>query len=354
MNPLEALGFGPFFETRFKLLNRPDFVPARIAADGRGSFPLLGCSAPLGELSGRLRHQLGPLERPVVGDWVAIADGAERALIHHVLERRTAMIRRAAGTAGGGQVVAANVDLFMIVTSADRDFNPRRLERYLTAVWDSGAAPVIVLNKIDLGGIDAILREIDSVALGAPVVQVSARTGDGLEALRARLGRETTVALVGSSGVGKSSLINRLLGGEVQRTLSLRSDGRGRHATTRRELIELSGGGILIDTPGMRELGLIEDAGGVDAGFADVAALAERCRYRDCGHQGEPGCVVEAAVKAGELDAARLAGYLKLRKEIAAAERRRDPALAGRDKRRWKSIHKSMRARSKVDPKFKR
>ena len=178
-------------------------------------------------------------------------------------------------------------------------------------------------------------------------------TGDGTDALRAHLGRGTTVAFVGSSGVGKSSLINRLLGGEVQRIGSLRKDGRGRHATTRRELIELPGGGILIDTPGMRELGLLEDAGGIDAGFADITALAERCRFSDCGHEGEPGCAVEAAVAAGELDAARLAGYLKLQREIASAEQRRDPALAGRAKRRWKLIHKSLRARSKIDPKLK-
>jgi len=353
MISLELLGFGPYFSAQYSQLNRPDLVPARIAADGRDSFPLRGCRASLGELSGRLRHQLKPLGRPVVGDWVAVADGVERAVIHHVFERRTALIRRAAGKAGGGQVVAANVDLFLIVTAADRDFNLRRLERYLTAVWDSGAAPVVVLNKIDLGGIDALTQAIDSVALGVPAVLVSARTGDGTDALRAHLCRGTTVAFVGSSGVGKSSLINRLLGGEVQSTKSLRKDGRGRHATTRRELIVLPGGGILIDTPGMREFGLIEDTGGIDAGFADIAALAEQCRFSDCGHEGEPGCAVEATVAAGELDAARLAGYLKLQREIAAAERRRDPALAGRAKRRWKSIHKAYRARSKIDPKLK-
>jgi ribosome biogenesis GTPase len=247
------------------------------------------------------------------------------------------------------------VDLFFVVTSVGRDLSPRRLERYLTAVWDSGAEPVVVLNKIDLGGdVDGMAAEIDGVALGAAVVRVSAQTGEGLEGLRSHLAEGRTVALVGSSGVGKSSLINQLLGAEVQGTRTLRRDGKGRHATTRRELVELPEGGVLIDTPGMREFGLVEDRGGVATSFADVAALAAGCRYRDCEHEGEPGCAVEAAVASGELDPARLASYRKLLREIAAAERRQDPEHAGRPKRRWKAIHQSFRARKKVDPKHQR
>jgi len=355
MASLLELGFGPFFSAQHDLLDRSDLVPARIAAEGRGNYWLRGCRALIGELSGRSHHQLGPTQRPVVGDWVSVADGDDLAIIHHIFERRTTMVRRAAGTDAGIQIVAANVDLFFIVTSANRDFNVRRLERYLAAVWDSGAEPAVVLNKIDIGeGIDDMVDAIGEVALGVPVVSVSALTGVGMDDIRGHVAPGKTIGLIGSSGVGKSSLVNRLLGHEVQRVRTLRKDEKGRHATTRRELIELPDGGILIDTPGMRELGLVEDEGGVNRIFADIVALAEDCRFRDCQHQGEPGCAVEAAVEVGELDGGRLASYHKLQREVAAAERRRDPTLAGRSKRRWKSISKAMRARSKDDPKRER
>lgn len=378
---LESLGYGPYFSAQLELLNRPELVPARVVSDGQTLFHLGGARAPLGELSGKLRQGLTPsgggarkgavrdssvgleatahgpmpLERPVAGDWVAIADDAERAVIHHVLERRTAMIRRAAGSASSAQVVAANVDVFFVVTSANRDLNVRRIERYLAAVWSSGARPVIVLNKIDLGSDPAALTaELGPAALGVPVVPVSAMTGEGMDELRAHIALGATVGFVGSSGVGKSSLINRLLGREMQEVRELRADERGRHTTTRRELIEVPGLGVLLDTPGMRELGLVADDGGIEAGFADVAELAERCRFGDCRHAGEPGCAVAEAVARGELDEARLASYHKLQREVAAAERLRDPAIASQTKRRWRSIAKAMRARSKLDPKQRR
>jgi ribosome biogenesis GTPase len=291
----------------------------------------------------------------VVGDWVAVVDGLDRAVIHHVLNRRTQLVRRAAGTAAGTQVIAANVDLFFIVTSANRDFNVRRLERYLAAVWDSGAEPAVVLNKIDLGGdIGGFVDEIGTVAFGVPLVKVSAVTGEGLTELRKHLAPGGTVGLIGSSGVGKSSLVNRLLGREIQPVRTVRRDEKGRHATTRRELIELPDGGLLMDTPGMRELGLIDDAGGVDNLFADIIALEEGCRFRDCSHQVEPGCAVTAAVESGELDKARLASYHRLQRELAAIARRRDPAQAGRSKLRWKAINKAQREYKKINPKKKR
>jgi ribosome biogenesis GTPase len=352
LSSLESLGFNEFFSAQFDLVHEPDTVPARIASEGRGVYPLLGCRAQLGELRGRLRHELPPGDWPVAGDWVAVADGEDRGIIHRVFDRRTAMVRRAAGTEGGVQVVAANVDLFFVVTSANRDFNLRRLERYLAAVWDSGAKPVIVLNKIDIGErVDELVEEIESVGLGVPVVRASAVTGDGLNDLRSHLASGVTVGLVGSSGVGKSSLVNRLLGRELQSVRTLRKDEKGRHATTRRELIELPEGGILIDTPGMRELGLIDDAGGVDNTFADIAALAERCRFRDCRHEEEPGCAVTAAVADGTLDGSRLLSYRKLQREIASVERRSDPAEAERPKRRWREISKVIRSYKKIDPK---
>jgi ribosome biogenesis GTPase / thiamine phosphate phosphatase len=354
LTTLAALGFDEFFAAQRDALPA-EWVPARIAAEGQSSFHLAGCRAPLGDLAGRLLSSRHKIERPVVGDWVAVLDGAERAAIQHLFERRTALVRRAAGTQTEVQVVVANVDVFFVVTATDRDFNARRLERYVAAVWNSGASPVIVLNKIDLAeDAEALLETIDSVAIGVPVVRASARSGEGLEALRAYIGPGKTVGFVGSSGVGKSSLANRLLGRAAQAVGDLRSDERGRHTTTARQLILVPEGGVLIDTPGMRELGLLEDAGGLATSFADVLEFAARCRFRDCAHAGEPGCAVAAAIESGELPAPRFQSYRKLLAEIAAAQRKRDPVLAARSKARSKEIHRALRARAKVDPKLKR
>lgn len=355
VNKLESLGYGLFFSEQHRRLGRPELVPARIIAEGRGHYWLSGGRAAIGELRGRLQHELEPFERPIAGDWVLVADDKERAVIHHIMDRRTVMVRRAAGSKTDIQVIAANVDLFFIVTSANRDFNIRRLERYLAAVLDSGAQPVVVLNKIDIGkNMEEMVEAIGSMGVGMPIVKVSALTGAGMDELRGHLENGKTFGFIGSSGVGKSSLINRLLGHEVQSVRSLRKDDKGRHATTRRELIELPEGGILIDTPGMRELGLIEDEGGIAEVFGDIVALSDKCRFRDCKHQGEPGCAVAEAVAMGELGKDRLASYQKLLREIAAAERRRDPVHAGRSKRRWKSISKAIRAHFKQFPKQKR
>ena len=355
MTSLENLGFSPFFREQFDRLEEPGLVPARVASEGRGVYRLLGCRAPRGELRGRLRDALTASERPAVGDWVAVVDGDDRAIVHAVLERRTVLIRRAAGSTADTQIVAANIDLVFIVTAATRDFNPRRIERYLAAVWDGGADPVIVLNKVDLGGeADAMAGELSAIAPGVPVVRSSTVTGEGLDAFRALLVPGRTIGLVGSSGVGKSSIVNRLLDADAQATRSTRRDEKGRHATTRRDLIELPNGGMLVDTPGMREFGLLDDAGGVDTLFADIVALAAGCRFADCSHQGEPGCAVRAAVEAGELGADRLRSYRKLQREAAAAARRRDPVLAHNTKRRWKAIHKAHRDYFKTHPKEKR
>jgi ribosome biogenesis GTPase len=355
LTKLAALGFDDFFASQLERLACPQWSPARIVAEGQSSFHLLGCRAPLGDLSGTLRGSLSKTERPVVGDWVAVIDGAERASIQHVFERRTTLVRRAAGTVAEPQVVAVNVDVFFVVTAVNRDFNERRLERFVAAVWSSGAEPVVVLNKVDLeADLEPLLEAIDRAAIGVPVVRASAASGEGVEALRAYITDGKTVGFIGSSGVGKSSLTNRLLGREAQAVRGLRGDERGRHTTTARQLIELPGGGVLIDTPGLRELGLLDDAGGVETTFTDVAAFAERCRFRDCAHENEPGCAVLGAVASGELPAERLASYRKLLAEIAAAERKRDPILAGRTKARWKATQRAMRARAKVDPKLKR
>jgi ribosome biogenesis GTPase len=353
LRSLDELGFHAYFATRFAELDRPDLVPARIAADGQSAWHLAGCRATVGELSGRLRNELAGIARPGVGDWVAVADGDERAVIHHLLDRRTALIRRAAFSTAKSQLIAANLDLVGVVTSANRDLNPRRIERYLTAIWDSGATPLVILNKVDLVADAGPLREeIEAVALGVPIVSVSALTGHGLGELRTSLGRGTTVGFVGSSGVGKSSLVNRLLGRDVQQVDAIRDDdARGRHTTTRRELLVLPSGGVLIDTPGMRELGLTEDGGGVDATFADIMELAGECRFADCRHEREPDCAVQAAIASGALESERWESYRKLQREMAAYEARQDPVLAAERRREWKVITKAMRTQSRVTKK---
>jgi ribosome biogenesis GTPase len=355
LTTLQSLGFDEFFAAQHEQRADRAWVPARIVAEGQNAFHLAGCRAPLGDLAGKLLGSLAKTERPVVGDWVEVVDGELRASIQRVLDRRTTLLRRAASTRAEPQVVAVNVDVFFVVTAVLRDFNERRLERYVTAVWNSGAEPVIVLNKVDLeDDLAPLLEAIDRAAIGVPVVRASAASGEGLDGLRAHIAPGKTVGFIGSSGVGKSSLTNRLLGREVQAIGGLRNDDRGRHTTTARQLVELPEGGVLIDTPGMREFGLIDDAGGIETSFADIAAFAERCRFRDCAHESEPGCGVLAAVESGELPAERLASYRKLLLEIAAAERKRDPILAGRTKARWKEVHRALRARQKIDPKMKR
>lgn len=371
--PLGVWGFGPALSLAFSSLSRPDLIPARVRSDLGSRLEVVDRSHParLAQLSGRLRHTLAPHELPTVGDWVAIAaadrGGADRpgdpddpgdlAVVHHVLPRRTQLTRRAAGRRDQLQVIAANVDTFFVVTSANQDASARRLERYLTAVWDSGAAPVVVVSKSDLvdaAALAAVVAELAAAAPGVPVLPVSVHAGTGLAELTARLAPGHTVAMVGSSGVGKSSLVNHWLGGDHQAVLPVDADDRGRHATTRRELFALPGGALVIDTPGMRSFGLLDAELGLDEAFADIAVLAADCRFRDCRHRGEPGCAVGAAIDAGDLAPDRRDGLHKLERELAAAERRRDPAVAREDRARWKAMNKALRARTRADPKLRR
>lgn len=345
MPSLDELGYTPFFSAQFELLSdRDGLTPARISAESQGLYQLMGCAATLGELSGKLRGRLKAAERPVSGDWVAVSEHGERATIRHVLDRRTALVRRAAFSDGVPQAIAANVDVFFIVTSANLELNPRRLERYLSAVWDSGADPVLVLSKVDLVDDPARLEAgVREVAGAAPVVSVSAYTGQGMAELEAMLSPQKTVSFIGSSGVGKSSLANRILGQEQQATQSIGSEAKGRHTTTRRELLVVPGRGVLIDTPGMREFGILEDEGGIDSAFPDIAERAQACRFRDCSHETEPECAVVAATETGELAPERLHSYHKLKREVRAAQARQDPVLGANVKRRWKAIHKAHR-----------
>lgn len=298
------------------------------------------------QVSGRLRYETATAEGlPAVGDWVAlrIPPGEGSALIQAVLSRRTKFSRKAAGRAAREQVVAANVDTVFLLVGADNDYSPRRAERYLAAAWESGAAPVIVLNKIDLCADTASrVLELETAACGVPVHGISARHGDGVHMLAAYCRPGQTVALLGSSGVGKSTLVNTLLGSARLPTATVReADQRGRHTTTWRELVFLPEGGMLIDTPGMRELQLWDADEGVQLTFDEIETLARECRFRDCRHENEPGCAVRAAVEAGDLDPDRLRNMHKLQKELAWLDRRQDQSAALDEKRRWKVIHKS-------------
>jgi ribosome biogenesis GTPase len=346
---LLELGFREDDARALAALDEPGLVPARVVAGHTRYLRVLwDAGETLAEVAGALKHAAaGAEDLPAVGDWVALRlpAGEGSAVVRAVLPRRTAFVRRAAGKGTVAQVLAANVDTVFLVMGLDGDFNPRRLERALVLAWESGALPVVLLNKTDLADDLAARRaEIERVAVGVPVCALSAKHGEGLDALAPWLVAGRTVALLGSSGVGKSTLVNRLLGREKQKTLEVReSDQRGRHTTTHRELIELPGGALLLDTPGLRELQLWSDGAGLDAVFEDVTTLAAACRFTDCGHGGEPGCAVRAAVAEERLDPARLASYQKLQAELRALEIREDPLKRRAERGRWKSIYKSLR-----------
>ena len=280
-----------------------------------------------------------------VGDWIAVADGS----IGPVLPRRSAIVRNAAGRATRLQTLAANVDLALIVTSLGPDIETRRLERYLVTIWETGASPEIVLTKADrLDDASNAVAEIESVSPGVPVHVVSARTGQGCDELRARIGPGMTAVLLGSSGVGKSTLVNRFAGVERMDTGETREDDdEGRHTTTHRQLILLPGGGIVIDTPGLRELQLAESAAGFDATFTDVEELAASCRFSDCEHVSEPGCAVLAAVEDGTLAPERLDSWRKLQRELHAIALRNDHLLRKEETRRWKLLSRDARTRTR-------
>jgi ribosome biogenesis GTPase len=312
---LSSLGWNAFFANQLTEDDRQRLTPARVVWQGRGEYQLsTGSAAWRARLAGRLRHHNeSRAELPTVGDWVLAIDGT----IVRLLRRRSAFSRVSAGRAGAEQIVAANIDTVLVVTSCNRDFNLRRIERYLALAWESGANPVIVVNKSDLvDDADSWKSRAEASALGVPVLVTSTVRGDGLPALVRMVASGGTTALLGSSGVGKSSLVNALLGDARQAVLNIREDDdRGRHSTTARELFVLPRGGVLIDTPGMRELQLWDAEDGLDRAYADIAALAERCRFRDCSHRREPDCAVLAAVQSGFLDQARLDSFQRLKRE---------------------------------------
>ncbi|MGC4114306.1 MAG: ribosome small subunit-dependent GTPase A [Myxococcales bacterium] len=328
MPELQAVGWGPFFEENFKQVARATFVPARIAAEHRGRFDTWTAEGEVeARLAGRLQRELRGELKPTVGDWVALRVGGGLATVEQVLPRRTAFVRRAVGERDEAQVVAANVDAVLLVCDVALDFNVRRVERFVAQLFESRAQPVLVLNKADLAprGAELLAEMRRTLPNNVPVHLVSAKQGEGVSSLAVHAGAGRTVALVGMSGAGKSSLANVLVGGEVMRVSEVAKDGKGQHTTTHRQLIPLPSGGLLLDTPGMRELGLWGGESGIDVAFDDIAALAAGCRFSDCAHLAEPGCAVREAVDGGRLDAARLTNFQRLREE---AGRKNKPWLS--------------------------
>nr|MBA3475740.1 ribosome small subunit-dependent GTPase A [Actinomycetota bacterium] len=302
------------------------------------------------DTAGRLSHEAaGAGELPAVGDWVAIAPRPEEAAatIQAVVSRRTKFSRKVALNASEEQVLAANIDAVFLVMSLNEDFNLRRLERYITMAWESGAQPVVVLTKTDLcPDFELRVLEVEAIAFGVPVHAISTLTGDGLDLIRSHLAPGRTIALLGSSGVGKSTLVNTLAGQELLATQTIREDdGEGRHTTRHRQLVLLPGGGLVVDTPGLRELQLWESSDGLAETFGDVEELAGQCRFSDCAHGTEPGCAVQAALAEETLPLARWESYKKLQRELAHLERRLDKRLQAEERKRWAKAGAEGRAR---------
>jgi ribosome biogenesis GTPase len=351
---LIEFGWDERFAAAFEPHARLGLAPGRVAIEHRGAYVIHTERGELwAETSGSFRYKATSQEdMPCVGDWVAVDARIHegRGTIQAVLPRRTRFSRKVAGFTTEEQVLAANIDIVLLVAALNSDLNVRRLERYLTMAWASGASPVIVLSKADLcEDLPAAEAAVARVAFGVPIHVTSVVSGEGIDELRGYLSDNRTLAVLGSSGVGKSSLINELAGSPTQLVREIRDDGRGRHTTTHRELLVLDGGGIVIDTPGLRELQLWDEADGLDDAFADIAALAQGCRFRDCRHEREPQCAVIAAMEAGTLPRARYESFKKLERELYHLHLKQNQRAAADEKRRRRAFTKSHRNHKPVD-----
>jgi ribosome biogenesis GTPase len=341
---LSSLGWDPFFESSLTPYAREGCFPARVAIRRKGHYLLYAESGDLrGEIAGSMHFKArGTDDYPSVGDWVAARSTPDQttALIFGILRRKSAFSRKVTGHKVDTQIIAANIDTALLVHGLDGPLNHRRIERYLVAALESGAQPVVVLNKADLcSDSEESLREVQQIVAGTPAVTTSATVAGGLQSLLPYFHEGKTAVLLGPSGVGKSTIANALLGKEYMATGNVReTDGKGMHATSHRELLPLSFGGLLIDTPGLRELQLFGTDGGVRETFADIEEIATECRFRDCRHDIEPGCAVTRAIDEGRLDPERLENYKKMLRELAHLERKTDLAARLREKQRWKKL----------------
>lgn len=348
------IGWNEVLESQFEEFKANGYVAGRVFIEHKSMYRVYTEAGDiLAEISGKMRHEaIDGKDYPAVGDWVIVEpwNNEQKGTIHGILPRKSKFSRKVAGDNTREQILASNVDTVFLVNALNKDFNMRRIERYLVLAWESGSSPVIILSKADLcEDIEEKVNDVSKFAIGVPIHVVSSIKGEGVDGLKKYLGEGKTVALLGSSGAGKSTLINELAGYELQKTGDIRDgDDKGKHTTTHRELMMLPTGGLIIDTPGMRELQMWDGGQGISETFEDIEQLSKQCKFKDCNHRKEPGCAIKDALTQGTLNEERFQSYIKLQKEIQYFERKQNQVAMLNEKRKWKNINKGMHARPQV------